>query len=112
MRSSASQLPAIFGLARQVCWVVCAAGNATRNWLSRGGWPRAPRLAIDRKRQRKILPRQLHSEERKVMSQAHLACKVVLFVAVAAWLGCGSASPARAAPVCETGKGYVAIDAS
>jgi hypothetical protein len=86
--------------------------------LSQAGWlgaraaPCLTRLAICRKRQRKIISRQLHSEERRAMSKAHLVCKVVLFVAVAAWLGSGSALPARAAPVCEKGKGYVAIDAS
>jgi hypothetical protein len=104
-------LSSIFGLARQVGWVVCAAGNATRNWLCQG-WRGARKFAIERTPQGKILPHQLHSEERRLMFQSHRVCKVVLFVALAAWLGCGSASSTRAAPACERGKGYVAIDAS
>jgi hypothetical protein len=47
------------------------------------------------------------------MSQSRLVPKAMLYMTVAALLGGGwSSLPANAAPVCEKGKGYVAIDAS
>ena len=47
------------------------------------------------------------------MSQSRLVPKAMLYMTVAALLGSGwSSLPANAAPVCEKGKGYVAIDAS
>jgi hypothetical protein len=59
------------------------------------------------------MARAVHSEERRDMSQSRLVPKAMLLMAVAALLDCGwSSLPAKAAPVCEKGKGYVAIDAS
>jgi hypothetical protein len=46
------------------------------------------------------------------MSQSPLVLKAMLLMAVAALLVRGWSLPADAAPVCEKGKGYVAIDAS
>jgi hypothetical protein len=43
---------------------------------------------------------------------SHFVLKAALSLAVGALLGCGWTLPAPAAPVCENGKGYVAIDAS